>query len=156
MLTGNWIIHFSSTSLEKVQSYNTGTLNMLNVTLSDQPTGLLVDNGSVTTLQNSVLNTESNLTIRGSAEIISQGGNISSDNTMTEILTGSGDYLDLNQTDPILGPDMCPIAGSPCIDMGNPDGVTQNAVDINGNPRIQGNGIDAVVLKRLWSRFKIR
>ncbi|HEX5111804.1 MAG TPA: T9SS type A sorting domain-containing protein [Saprospiraceae bacterium] len=123
--------------------YNSGTLNMLNVTLSDQLTGLIADNGSITTVQNSVLNTGSNLIIRGGAEIISQGGNISSDNTMTSFLTGSGDYQDLNQTDPLLGPDMCPVAGSPCIDMGNPDGITQNAVDIDGNPRIQGNGIDA-------------
>jgi len=123
--------------------YNTGTLNMLNVTLSNQPTGLVADNGSVTTLQNSVFNTGSNLTIRGNAAIFSQGGNISSDNTMTDLLTGSGDYQDLNQTDPILGPDMCPIAGSPCIDMGNPDGVANDAVDIDGQPRMQGNSIDA-------------
>ena len=124
--------------------WNLGNINMMNVTLAEQPGGLVVEDGSTTSLQNSVFdNASGNLLIRGNAQINSNGGNISSDNSMSEFLVGSGDYADLNDASPLLGEDMYPLAGSPCIDAGNSDGVNKNAVDLDGNPRMQGNGIDA-------------
>ena len=34
------------------------------------------------------------------------------------------------------------MAGSPCIDAGNPEGINKNALDLDGNPRIMGSAID--------------
>ena len=124
--------------------WNRGNMDMMNVTLAEQPGGLAVESGSETSLQNSVFdNTSGNLVVRGIPQIKSNGGNISSDNSMVEFLVGSGDFADINEASPLLGEDMYPLAGSPCIDAGNADGVNKNAVDLDGNPRMQGNGIDA-------------
>jgi predicted outer membrane repeat protein len=124
--------------------WNHGTLNMVNVTLAGQIPGLVVETGSETSLQNTVLSTEQgNLIIRGKPQINSNGGNISSDNTLENFLIGSAGHADLNGTDPLLGPDMYPVAGSACIDAGNPDGINENALDLDGNPRFQGSAIDA-------------
>jgi len=121
---------------------NKGNLYLLNSTMVDNEFGLFLKDSSTTEIQNSIFdNNFENLLTEGSPEIISKGGNISSDGTMSAELTGYSDYDDLNDTDPILGPDYVPLIGSPCIDAGNPEGV-MSLYDLAGNPRIQGVGID--------------
>ena len=122
--------------------YNAGDLDLRNNTLAENGGGLFLQNGSSTEIQNSIFdNAQGNLQAEKSVEIISKGGNISSDGTMSSVLTGFGSYEDLHNTDPMLGPDFYPLAGSPAIDAGNPIGNT-SAYDLARQPRIQGGGID--------------
>jgi hypothetical protein len=71
----------------------------------------------------------------------SQGGNLSSDATLTAAFIGSGDFQDLNETDPGLDENFIPTMSSPCIDAGNPNAITAEE-DLAGNDRIQGTQID--------------
>jgi len=131
--------------------WNRGNMDMVNVTLSGQPAGLVAETGSETSFQNSVFNTQQgNLIIQGKPHITSRGGNISSDGTMTGVLTGSGSYNDLHNTDPLLAIDFVPLSGSPCIDAGNPEGIT-TPIDLAGNPRIHGGAIDAGSYESLFT-----
>jgi hypothetical protein len=121
---------------------NDGNLYLVNATIANNEYGLLLLDSSLTEIQNSVFNNSSeNLRTEGKPEVISNGSNISSDGTMAAMLTGSGNYDDLHNTDPLLGPDFVPVSGSPCIDAGNPQGI-KFPFDLAGNPRLHGGAID--------------
>ena len=121
---------------------NWGNVILRNITMGDNVTGLIAQDSSYTAIQNSIFqNTEYNLMTEGLPEILSKGGNISSDGSMEGVLTGYNGFQDLHNTDPLLGADFVPLTGSPCIDMGNPDGI-MSSHDLTGNPRFYGNGID--------------
>lgn len=121
---------------------NHGQISLINSTLIGNESGLLTYDSSSILLQNSIFaNSIENLYTIGTIEIISNGGNISSDETMISYLTGVGNFNDYNSMNPELGPDHFPLPGSPAIDNGNPDGIT-SAYDLAGNPRIMGTAID--------------
>lgn len=121
---------------------NSGQLQLINSTFSDNASGLYLDDGSTNEIQNSIFaSTSGNLRVNGTPQINSNGGNISNDASMASHLTGFGSFPDVHQTDPLLGPDYVPLAGSPAIDVGNPQGL-QSSTDLAGNPRIMGGGID--------------
>lgn len=121
---------------------NLGGLQLVNATMTNNENGLLLQDGSLIEIQNSIFrNTNENLRTEGTPEIYSYGGNISSDGSMEEVLTGYNGFEDLHYTDPLLGDDFVPLTGSPCIDAGNHDGI-ESSHDLAGNPRFYGNGID--------------
>ena len=121
---------------------NNGRMQLINTTFVDNDLGLFLLDSSHTEIQNSIFkNRLENLFTLGNYEVVSKGGNISSDGTMASLLTGYGSYEDVHNTDPVLDLDYFPLAGSPCLDAGNPEGVT-SVFDLAGNPRIQGAGID--------------
>ncbi|MEO5906303.1 MAG: choice-of-anchor Q domain-containing protein, partial [Saprospiraceae bacterium] len=122
--------------------YSRDTVSLRNVTMIENDVALELDTNSYTIIQNSIFSSsEHNLTIAVPSETISKGSNISSDNSMSEVLTGYGAYNDMNNTDPKLNVDFVPEKGSPAIDAANPDDV-QSALDLAGNPRMQGGAID--------------
>ena len=122
--------------------YNNSVISMMNSTMADNDNGIFLQNLSSTTIQNSIFNNNGdNLKWTGKPTVVSNGGNLSSDASMTDFLIGSGGFQDLNDTDPLLGVDYYPMAGSPAIDAGNPQGVFA-PTDLGGNPRIMGGGID--------------
>ena len=119
-----------------------GNIRLSNITMVDNQGGLIVY-GNPTEIQNSIFDNETaNFSYWGGSEIISKGGNISSDSTMAPVLMGYNGYADLHQTDPLLDADFVPLSNSPCIDAGDPEGVV-SLYDLAGNPRFQGQGIDA-------------
>ncbi|MFI5173194.1 MAG: choice-of-anchor Q domain-containing protein, partial [Chitinophagales bacterium] len=119
-----------------------GNTRLSNITMVDNQGGL-IGYGNSTEIQNSIFdNEEVNLRYWEGADIISKGGNISSDSSMAPVLLGYNGYADLHQTDPLLDADFIPLSNSPCIDAGNSEGVV-SLYDLAGNPRIQGHGIDA-------------
>lgn len=121
---------------------NRGSLEFMNITMVGNDSGLFLGDMSSTVIQNSIFdNGQPNLRTENAPDIISNGGNISSDGSMSGVLTGSGGYGDFNNTNPLLGPDFVPLAGSPAIDAGNPTGNT-SLFDLAGNPRVQGSSID--------------
>lgn len=122
--------------------YNTATIKLVNATIVDNNSGMFLEDTSSTEIQNSIFNnTNANMLTNGDPEIISKGGNLSSDATLTEDLMGLNGYADLHEMDPLLGIDYYPLAGSPVIDAGNLQGIT-TAYDLAGNPRVQGSAID--------------
>jgi hypothetical protein len=121
--------------------YATDLTTLVNSTLVNNDVGLGLDPFGTYTLQNSVFDNGKNFDDQGNAHLVSNGGNLSSDNSMSTFLTGSGEFIDYNNTDPMLDPEFVPMSGSPCIDAGNPNGITSD-YDLAGNDRIQGNGID--------------
>ncbi len=122
---------------------NRGSLNMVNNSVLNNGTGIHLASSSITELQNSIFdNSGDNILLEDSTSVITKGGNISSDLTMESILTGYAGYADLNDTDPLLGPDFVPVSGSPAIDMGNVEGI-KFPYDLAGNARVQGGAIDA-------------
>lgn len=122
---------------------NGGSLHLVNATMANNDAGLFLQESSTIEIQNSIFdNTNGNLRTEGTSEVISNGGNISNDATMTAVLTGNGSYDDLHNTDPLLGPDFVPLAGSPAIDAGNLQGI-KYPFDLAGNSRVQGATIDA-------------
>jgi hypothetical protein len=139
-------MHFENTLLINQIGNNTlenrAALRLTNTTLVNNQAGLFLTGSSQTELQNTLLaNTGANMATDGLVTIISNGGNISSDGSMATALTGFGVYDDFNNTEPLLGPDYVPLSGSPCIDGGNPDGIT-SLYDLAGNPRLHGKSID--------------
>ncbi len=121
--------------------FTTDSLFMTNVTMDNNEYGLFLHFNSVLQMQNTILNNDQNDYIGVPLAVLSRGGNIVSDGTMSDLLNGHKDFVDLHHTDPLLGPDHVPLPGSPCIDAGNPNGITL-PYDLAGNPRIQGSGID--------------
>jgi hypothetical protein len=73
--------------------------------------------------------------------VVSKGSNISSDETLADLLTGYGDYKDLHETDPGLDMNFVPMGDSVCVDAGNPEGITTDN-DLAGEDRVRGNTID--------------
>ncbi len=123
--------------------YNAGNMGLRNITMVENEGGLFLQTASSTEIQNSIFDNQGdNLEWIGKAAFISKGGNISSDATMENLLTGHGSYTDLNDTNPLLGPDFVPVSGSPAIDLGNVEGI-KNEFDLAGNARVQGGAIDA-------------
>lgn len=121
---------------------NYGQMRLLSNSFTGNTNGIWVRDNSETEIQNTIFNNDSdNLLQEGFPTIYSSGGNVSNDGTMTEYLTGYNSFEDFNSTDPLLGPDLVPMTGSPCIDAGNPEGLI-STVDLAGNPRQYGNGVD--------------
>ncbi len=60
---------------------------------------------------------------------------------MSGALQGHNQFADLHNTDPVIGADFVPQAGSPAVDAGNPENILM-PFDLAGNPRIHGNSID--------------
>jgi len=78
----------------------------------------------------------------GTNTVTTKGGNISSDDSLDEYLTGSDGFPDFVNTDPQLDDTYALMNSSPAIDIGNPEGINFEE-DLNDEPRIQGSGIDA-------------
>lgn len=95
----------SGGGLSLFTNFFSGSLSLMNVTIADNVTGVLVDavTGSAQmTMTNTIfLNDGGDLTLNGIATLISNGHNISGDGTMTSILTNTGDQLN---TDALLLP----------------------------------------------------
>ncbi len=121
---------------------NTDSLWMTNVTIINNEIGLSQKEG-FTQVQNTVFSSEvmNYLDVDSTGSIISMGGNLSSDGSMENALTGFGGYEDFNNTSPNLGLDFVPLETSDCVDAGNPTGVSA-LTDLAGLDRIQGTGID--------------
>jgi hypothetical protein len=117
-------------------------LSLINSSIVDNETGIVSESSPNLELQNNIFMNDVNFESIEEVEIKSNGGNISSDNTLADYFVTSGDHPDLNETDPLLDENYIPLSGSPAIDAGNPDGVL-STTDAVGNPRIQGLGIDA-------------
>ena len=129
-------------------------MSLVNTTFVNNDYGLFLMDASQTEIQNSIFQSlQDNLLGDGLVTVTSKGGNISSDASMSTVLTGSGIYNDLHETDPLLGPDFVPLPGSPSIDAGNAEGVVSQ-YDLAGNPRIQGKAIDAGSYESLISATK--
>ncbi len=134
---------------------NRGASQLVNATMANNDSELLLQDSSSIEIQNSIFNnTNGNLRIEGTPQIISNGGNLSSDATMTDFLTGSGGYQDFNNTDPLLGLDFYPLAGSPAIDGGNITGII-TPTDLAGDPRVQGNTIDIGSYESLFTGIMV-
>lgn len=123
---------------------NGDSLWMTNLTFVGNNGGLSQNTGGVAILQNNIFDndggnyrTEMDSTI----SVISNGANLSTDSTFLAYFTGSGTYLDYNNTDPELDSDLVPGETSVCVDTGNPDGVDW-LVDLEGVDRIQGVSVD--------------
>jgi hypothetical protein len=133
---------------------NRAAMSLVNTTSVNNDYGLFLTDASQTEVQNSIFNNiGDNLTGDGAFIVTSNGGNISSDASMTLALTGFGEYEDLHDTDPLLGPDFVPLPGSPAIDAGNSEGVTA-FYDLAGNPRTSGKAIDIGSYESFISRTK--
>ena len=116
------------------------TLDFLNTSLVNEELGIFLEDEAYCILQNTILsNKQGNLL--GTGTIVSHGGNICTDETGMDYLTGYETYKDFNNTDPMLDENLMPKPGSPCIDAGNPEGIVATS-DVLGNERIQGSGID--------------
>lgn len=126
---------------------NNDSLWMTNVTIAGNQQGLFQFDGAYTKIQNTILaNTEENYLGIGGAVVISNGGNLSDDNTLDSVLVGFNGYPDFNSVNPELNMDFGLEQNSVCIDNGNPDGVTA-LTDLAGMPRVQGNEIDMGALE---------
>lgn len=123
---------------------NEDSLWMINVTMDANDFGILQKDSSYLKIQNSIFNNlDLNYQQTGTTEVITRGGNISSDNTLSTFLTGNRHFSDYNETDPLLGTDFVPEQNSLAIDNGNRYGIN-STLDLAGNDRIQGqwNQID--------------
>ena len=100
-----------------------------------------MSNNASISLQNSIFDNTENFTSTGTVQVVSNGGNISSDNTLGAYLTAGGSYPDYNSTAPVLDADFVPTDLSPCVDAGNPANIS-TTTDVAGNDRVQGSGID--------------
>ncbi|MFK7771892.1 MAG: T9SS type A sorting domain-containing protein [Saprospiraceae bacterium] len=121
---------------------NSRNLSMTNTTMINNEGGLFQSDGGIATLQNNIFaNSDENYVEAGNAEVITRGGNLSSDATLEDVLIGFGTYADYNETDPQLDMDFVPASTSIAIDGGNPDGIT-NPLDLAGMDRVQGDQID--------------
>ncbi len=127
---------------------NSGTAVISNSSLSgnaaNHGSDILNSTGFTVKLQNSIVANSSSGGNCGGAPVLSNGYNLSSDNTCN--FGGSGD---LNNTDPQLGPlqynggptqTMALPSGSPAVDAGNPNGCTDGQghllkTDQRGQPR---------------------
>ncbi len=104
---------------------------------------LEVGSGGELALQNCILassGVEELQAISKESSIASKGGNLIDDASLAEWMTPN----DLQEIDPLFlgGNDLGITAASPAVDFGIlPENVYQ--IDLAGNPRIQGNGIDA-------------
>jgi predicted outer membrane repeat protein len=122
--------------------YNEGDFTMLNVSMVNNQKGVSQTLSGECEFQNTILNNQSsNFVGSGNPSVVSKGGNISSDGSMSSLLTGYGIYNDLHNVDPLLDVSYVPVNGSPCVDAGNPEGV-MTLVDLAGVDRVQGNAID--------------
>jgi hypothetical protein len=122
---------------------NEDSLWLTNVTLVDNEGGILQNDGGYLQLQNTILaNSSFNYAELGIVDVVTNGGNLSSDNSLENYLIGFGNFSDFNEiSDPFLGLDFVPEQNSLCIDQGNLAGVI-NSLDRAGLDRIQGNQID--------------
>lgn len=122
--------------------YNEANLSLRNVTMVENQLGIFQQKGAHAEFQNTILNNiEINYVGNSDQNVESKGGNISNDGSMVDVLTESGNYKDRHETDPELDTSYVPLAGGPCFDTGNPEGVTAQH-DLAGLPRIMNNGID--------------
>jgi len=130
---------------------NTGDLSLKNTTIVDNDFGILQENGQYLEIQNSIIaNNNLDYDEVGSATLNSQGGNIWSDDSAESLTSNQSGYDDLFNTDPELDTLYQATNISPAIDFGNPMGI-EITEDLNGNPRIQGNGIDAGAFESSFS-----
>jgi predicted outer membrane repeat protein len=120
--------------------HNNDALHLVGVTCAGNQAGLYQDGAATVSFQNTIMaNFENYFGITNNHT--SLGGNLSSDATLTAAFIGSGDFSDLNETDPLLDENFIPTSSSPCIDAGNPNAITVE-VDLAGNERFQGTQID--------------
>jgi predicted outer membrane repeat protein len=121
---------------------NRANLTLQNVTMIDNELGLSQQELGYAEIQNTILNNVYfNYVGNSSQTVVSYGGNISNDNSMIDLLKGYGDYEDLHDTDPALDMNFVPMEDSPCVDAGNPEGMTTD-YDLAGEDRVRGNAID--------------
>ena len=116
-------------------------LTLVNATIADNNIGIKADSTAALSFQNTILNNTTNFSQSGNPSIVSLGGNISSDATLSGVFIGAGGFNDFNTTDPQLDAGYVPLNTSPALDVGNPDNI-MTTVDLAGNTRIQGSGID--------------
>lgn len=122
--------------------YNEDSLWMTNVTMIENDNGIFQGEGAYLELQNNILaNNDNNYEPLGTDEVVSNGGNLSNDSSLENLLIGAGGFPDINNTDPQLGVDFKLEPTSPAIDAGNPTSV-QSITDLAGEDRVQGNEID--------------
>ena len=123
--------------------FNTDSISLLNVAVTGRDIGIFQQDGAYAILQNSVLlSSLANYTGEMTDTVVSRGGNVISDASLTEFLKGYQAYEDLHELDPGLDDEFRPDGpGSPCVDRGNPMGVT-GPYDLAGHDRIQGGNID--------------
>ncbi len=119
-------------------------VQFLNCSIADnQGNGIQLADKSTLTLQNTILYnpgfTEYTATT-GDVTFTSHSGNLVADASLAGLLMNGSDKQELN---PLFmgGGDYHLTANSPCVDTGNPDGVTATT-DLGGDPRVQGGRVD--------------
>jgi len=121
---------------------NAGNLNLVNVTMIDNEVGIFQLNNTYTEFQNTILNNDViNFIGAGNQSLASKGGNIRNDDSMIDLLKGYGGFEDLHETTARLDTNFVPMEDSPCVDKGNPEGMSSD-YDLAGKDRVQGNRID--------------
>ncbi len=117
--------------------------NLLNCTVADnQVNGIQLADQSALTLQNTILHNPGFIeytALTEDATFTSHGGNLIADASLAGLLV-PGDKQGL---DPLFmgGGDYHLTEGSPCVDAGNPDGMTATE-DLGGDARVQGGRVD--------------
>lgn len=118
-------------------------LEFQNCTIANNASsGITYEIGSSLTLQNTILNNPNHIefqALTNDATFSSHGGNLVRDNSLAgQLIPGDKQGLD-----PLFmgSGDYHLTANSPCVDAGNPDGVTATT-DLNGAARIQGGRVD--------------
>ena len=123
--------------------YTEDSLMLRNVSLVGNPGGLTSGGDeAVIQAQNTIFaDSGDNFVPEGEVDFQSLGGNVSDDHSLETYLTGAGGYDDQHGISPMLI-DLRPAMGSPCVDRGNPDGISDTDLDADGELRIQGSSVD--------------
>ncbi len=151
LLIENTLMNTSSGGNTGAVITNNGNLTLRNVSMVDNFVGIQqLENGSVT-IQNTIIDSQiGNYIETPTSTFISKGGNISSDNTMANVLTGFETFADFNNVSPMLDMNYVPQINSPCIDAGNPTDIVATT-DLYGADRIQGTQIDIGAIESAFS-----
>lgn len=116
----------------------TGNVTLLNCTVADNnASGLSLDANSVATIQNNIFANPGKSELEapaGNLALMSQGGNLVKDNSMTAFLNS---LLDKPGTQPMFENGYYPSEASPQVNGGVNEGVTAET-DLDNNPRKQG------------------
>lgn len=122
---------------------NRGYLRMVNVTMANNEGGLNQPYVGVTEMQNTILanNLLGNYSGGTNSQIVSKGGNLSDDISVSNFLLGHMGYEDYNNTSPNLEMDYFLKPISICINAGNPNNLFSMTDLVEAN-RIQGGQVD--------------